>query len=399
MGSTRCLVDVLARPRVLNKGLIFSAYYYVKDAPEDKKKSVREIADDLRKQGVILDYSGVARYIREQAAEFKNNPDLYKKYQSYVQGLLGPKYFYRLIKKPDGSEDIESTYPSVIDFYKRAKAHNLSRTYIHNVLNTCQKFWESIGRRNPLDWTEQDLNEYLTKTNKGSKFTVATHLARVAPKIKDIEGRTKNLKTGARIPPVLRLKNFPDVWRRIKKRAIDLALPSERDEIDLILSTKIATGIRTGDRTAERELWGTKIGEGKSYIVTEGDEVAWHTYAKWHEDWDINYWVTGLKEKLRTYIKQRGKKIGDYLIDMGKPRALELLREACKAEGVSILTLHDLRKAYVSNLVRSGVRLEKAIKLNVGWKDIATAYKHYLIFEDISQDIEDALKRFDQNAT
>jgi hypothetical protein len=48
----------------------------------------------------------------------------------------------------------------------------------------------------------------------------------------------------------------------------------------------------------------------------------------------------------------------------------------------------------VSFLVRAGIPLERAIRLNVGWKDIKTANTHYLVFSAIWEDVQEKLNKF-----
>ena len=61
--------------------------------------------------------------------------------------------------------------------------------------------------------------------------------------------------------------DFPSKMFQVIRHAVGMMeTDEEKLEIETILLVKIYTGIRTGDRNDERELWGTRIGEGKSPI-------------------------------------------------------------------------------------------------------------------------------------
>lgn len=153
------------------------------------------------------------------------------------------------------------------------------------------------------------------------------------------------------------------------------------EEWEFIVDVKTASGIRTGDRRAERELWGTKCGKdsGKSFVYKFGDSIYWHVFAKKRELWDITLLPKELWNRIRTILEKR--KEGEYLISTDKKYARIILKEACRKIGIPELTLHDLRHIYATWQVKSGQKLEYLADLNVGWRDVNTLKGIYLEIE------------------
>jgi len=157
-----------------------------------------------------------------------------------------------------------------------------------------------------------------------------------------------------------------------------------KDEFVLVVWSKTLTGIRTGDREEERELWGTRINQGHTQIAvnSEGHFQSWTVSAKKKERWHFSLIPSKLKELLESHIDKYDLKSGDFLIqELDSHIANVWLKEACKQLQITPLNLHDLRKAYLTGLRLSGIPLEAAIDLMVGWKKIDTAKNHYLMLK------------------
>ena len=157
-----------------------------------------------------------------------------------------------------------------------------------------------------------------------------------------------------------------------------------KDEFVLVVWSKTLTGIRTGDREEERELWGTRINQGHTQIAvnSEGHFQSWTVSAKKKERWHFSLIPSKLKELLESHIDKYDLKSGDFLIqELDSHIANVWLKEACKQLQITPLNLHDLRKAYLTGLRLSGIPLEAAIDLMVGWKKIDTAKDHYLMMK------------------
>jgi len=138
---------------------------------------------------------------------------------------------------------------------------------------------------------------------------------------------------------------------------------------------KIYTGIRTGSFKEERELWGTKIGSGKTSISVINSRIIWHVLAKKNEEWDITQYPEIVGQKLKELMALRQH--GEPLIKMPIKRAIDLLAQACEKVGIPVMTLHDLRKVYGTWLALSGIEMLVASALNVGWTDLNTMKIHY----------------------
>ena len=202
---------------------------------------------------------------------------------------------------------------------------------------------------------------------------------------------TKDKKCQPRKIPVLHLPEFPALWNRTIELAKEIADENERDEIELILNVKTATGIRTGKRRYEKELWGTRIGEGKSSIYIHNNVVVWKVFAKANETWQISLIPERVKNMLLDHIRRRGLQQGDWLINMKTGRANEILGEASSRILNYRLRLHDCRKIFITYLERAGVGIEDIVSptcqcpFGVTWKDANTAYRHYLEMVDADQ--------------
>jgi len=161
--------------------------------------------------------------------------------------------------------------------------------------------------------------------------------------------------------------------------------PRARDELRLVLWIKPTTGIRTGmmnygSEVLERELWGTRIGAGKTNLqIVDGKIADWTVFAKRKEVWHIRFMPAKVRDLLISHVRK-------YRIQQGEPLLHELtarvasraLAAICRSLGICELRMHDLRKVYLTGLCLSGVPLETAVELNVGWLDLNTARKHYL---------------------
>jgi len=168
---------------------------------------------------------------------------------------------------------------------------------------------------------------------------------------------------------------FPQIIELGKKYLPD---SEQQLEWETVILTKASTGMRTGSRHQERELWGTKIGLGQTNItiLPEG-KIVWNVLAKKAERWEINLIPDRLKEALTKLYKLRNH--GDYLIKNPPEFYLSILKKVCAELDLNPpLQLHDMRKIFVTFLWLSGFPLEALDQINVGWKDLNTAKRHYL---------------------
>jgi integrase len=183
-------------------------------------------------------------------------------------------------------------------------------------------------------------------------------------------------------------KTLPAIFEKIKT----LPAPErEREEMNLAVGVKVASGIRTGDHKKERELWGTRINEGKTnlQISVEGSISDWIVFAKKGEIWHVRYMPQRLRTELIAFIRKYKLKNGDYLMQaLSIENARKYLKDICESLGIPPLRLHDLRKVYLTGLCLAGIPLETAVDLNVGWKDLNTAKKHYLEIRAMNADKE-----------
>lgn len=262
--------------------------------------------------------------------------------------------------------------------------------------------WEQVWKKPLESVTEQDLLRaiaWIKENHAKSQFhwlLALRTICRVG--IFPVEWLTKHLSTkgkkGAyRIPAIL---TKPEFFKTIlpkmlaESHSLEGLTKREKDEFALAFAIKVTTGIRTGERKKERELWGTKIKQGQTSLqITDGKLMDWEVFAKKKEVWKITLLPVDILKELVNHVGKYELKPGDFLIqELTTPKALKALRQLCKKVGIESLRLHDLRKVYLTGLCLAGVPLETAVTINVGWKDLNTARDHYQMIKGLNADKE-----------
>ena len=110
--------------------------------------------------------------------------------------------------------------------------------------------------------------------------------------------------------------------------------------------------------------------------MDDADQFQIQIYEKLGEEWAVTWLPQKVRKELWDHYKTL--KTGDLLF----PLPLERFRADWgnmteKYCGVRLI-LHDLRKVSLTWLYVCGVRLEVATRINVGWKDLSTADRHYV---------------------
>jgi len=383
----------MVAPKKLSDDQAFQIYYSQFEAPE--KKSTYELAKEFPN----VNQSTIQRTAERLNKQFQADATTFTAYQDWKKQIVEAPYLFKIEARPDGSSAFTSPYPWVTDYMegRYGRSRNPAQTVgnIRATMNRAQAIWLKLGKRNPNSWTRQDLNNILMQTTPGSKFSTSLAMRAVSPPLMSVHGMTTGLKGEPRKVAILMLPDFPQMFKQIvaiaKEKADD---ERTRDEIELILLTKAQTGIRTGVRRWESEIWGTRIAAGRSPIQFIGNDFTWHVYAKRGEEWDIGFKTDQLRTMLAGFVRKYDLKTGDWLLSIGDTKANRLLREACQQLNLTPLHLHDCRKIYVSFLVRAHIPLETAIGLNVGWKDMNTAFKHYLQFKPLWEEMEAQKRKF-----
>ncbi len=270
-----------------------------------------------------------------------------------------------------------------------------------------RKIWETVWGHKPLSaLTENDFMRARSalETEAGFKFNkvmALRYLVRFGfgkPEYLTKFLRTKGLKPPPRMPAELQVRElFPLIVPKIRAELAAMEAegkidPEIRETCELLMDIKRTTGIRTGDRSEERELWGTRIGAGKSMLIldTEGKFLAWQVHAKRGEQWSIKKetFPSQVRERLAAYIRKQGLKQGDFLLHHNTATISGPIQEACKRAGITPLELHDFRKLYATGFIFADIPLEVAVDLNVGWKDINTMKKYYVMIKGLKAEQE-----------
>lgn len=372
----------------------FFAYFHAKDASQTK--SLRDIAADIKRDyGKEFTAPTIGNMVAAVGEMLATDAAVKDGYERFKAEMKQSKYFYRF----NSEGKIESPYESVRRKCEQvfAKKGYYSR-HVKQSLRVAEKFWQFVGRKKPDDWTEDDLNGYLATLSQGKKFAATVSVRAFSKELRDIDNATQGLKGLPRMPAVLKVKEFPQIFKQLVEKTLEMTPIDQKADMEFILRVKPATGIRTGERETNKGLWGTKIGApyknkyGKngSNVQVVGKTLLWHVLEKMDEEWDINFLTDDLRAYIANFVQRRASEGRKFLIEgLTDMQANRIFGDACEAIGIERLELHDMRKIYVSFLVRAGIPLEKAISLNVGWKDIATAYKHYLALADLGEKEEE----------
>lgn len=156
----------------------------------------------------------------------------------------------------------------------------------------------------------------------------------------------------------------------------------EMEKIDMAFGQairfKLCTQMRTGKRKSERGFFGIKVGSGaKSYALFDRPDVYQiHVLEKMGEEWDIGWLPRKVSDEV--YRLAMTKKTGDPLWDMNPKKLLAAWGDITERIIGRRFALHDLRKVSLTWFYVCGLPLEVATRLNVGWKDLSTADRHYV---------------------
>lgn len=150
------------------------------------------------------------------------------------------------------------------------------------------------------------------------------------------------------------------------------------DEYGAGIRFKLCTQMRTGDRKAQRAFFGIRVGtDGKSYAYIESPDV-WqiHVLEKQGNQWDMTWLPRKVREEV--YDLAITRENGEPLWQMSIAKFRKAWGEVTKRIIGRKLDLHDLRKISLTWFYVCGLPLEVATRLNVGWKDMSTADRHYI---------------------
>jgi len=312
------------------------------------------------------------------------------------QGLLIPK---QQIKKEEVAPLITEfdQIPEIIEWRKYMFAKGIKEKTIYGRLLILRQLWNFLGKKRPNTINLEDVMDYVAKLREEKKYLFSKYVAiRSWFKFLAYKGylpsnllqqylaelETKGLK-GEPILVYLTREEF----ERLENALISLFDDEYYKKlIRAMIWVKVTTGIRTGDPKEKRELCGLTM--DKMRII--GEQVIFDgILAKKNEIWnDVRPSPQACRYLLEylSYKNEVGLGKCEYVFcnSNGSPvtgsQLARWFREARKIAGITKpCTPHTLRKTYLSWLVSSGVPLEIAIDLNVGWKDIATAKKYYLV--------------------
>lgn len=284
----------------------------------------------------------------------------------------------------------------VIEWKKYMFAKNLSERTIENRIQILRSMWRRLNKKRPMTFNIQDVLDQMARMREEGKKNLFSFVSTMRNWFKFLT--YKDYLDGNTLQKYLNELGT----KGLKGEPIIVYL--ERDEFDKLVNAlqslfdddyykklvkamawvKVTTGIRTGDPIKKRELLGLQL----SQMRIIGNQVIFDgVFAKKKEIWNdvrpspkaceylldyLNYRKKLGIESEYVFCKPNGNPISpkQFTLWFRKAKAIANLKKPCHP--------HVLRKTYLSWMVASGVPLEVAIDLNVGWKDIATAQKYYL---------------------
>lgn len=274
-----------------------------------------------------------------------------------------------------------------------------------NIISRLKRIWEACWRKPLESVDENDIVKAVAWIREKQPDGQFDWILSIRYMIRSGIGQpywlTKHLGTrGKKRPPrTLAILNSPDffdktlplIYSEIDK--LTYLSQRQRNELRLVLMLKATTGIRTGAmirrrKLLELELWGTRLGEGKTNLqIINCQFVDWIVRAKKNETWHIKYMPPKVMRLLLSHVAKYRIGQGEPLIqELKTVQALKALKCICRNLALPNLVLHDFRKVYLTGLCLSGIPLETAVDLNVGWKDLNTARNHYLAVKAMNAD-------------
>lgn len=259
------------------------------------------------------------------------------------------------------------------------------------VFNFCSKVWEQVWNKPSLvdlkDKNSQSMEKCAIMFHEkfgSDKKRMRQRLKRIRFLMRFIDRRDINDKH-------FKMSNskHPRAVRRIDEVTF-MDFPTKLDECfeefenrlgwleRLGLQFKLCTQMRTGSKKSEREFYGLRKGSqsGKSYIIFNNrDEFRSTIYAKKSEIWRLIW----LPEQVRHEMYEHTETLdtGDFVFDFDKRKVSRTWGNITKKKIGVRMRLHDLRKVSITWFYSVGIPLEVSAMMNVGWRDLSTAMKHY----------------------
>lgn len=325
------------------------------------RKIKKEYIEYRKTQGEIIkkpDYDLLDKSVRDFEEELKATTDL-----SFLGWLKGKTKSWRPIFNYCQKEWLRQNKPSLYWIAQRDSPEHQAEQFIQSFIEN--QLQEAKTRR-----TRKTLMSYLLmflgRKDVYEKFLKIT--------------QSRDPRSVKEVPEIL-MTDFPKKF----ERALDLMEERLGKEGSLLIKLKLVTLMRTGDIQEGRELWGIKVKETNStyLIMNSEDEFVFKIHAKMNESWTVRWIPKEVRRELYELYQSREK--GSQLIQLNVKDVRRVWKEVTEEVGLPPLSLHDLRKVALSWLWMMGIQLEVATDINVGWKDLNTAKRHYIQFRGAIQ--------------
>ena len=261
---------------------------------------------------------------------------------------------------------------TVFNFCRRVWAHTWDKPSLVRLMDDSDSLGDQLCLKWLAEWTDAENNE----RNRTRKKLIRPLLAFL--KRSDLNDQYMTMRQSRDPRPVKKIPEinspqFPLLFVKCLEEMVKV-----HDEYGAGIRFKLCTQMRTGDRKAERAFFGIRVGTvGKSYAFIESPDV-WqiHVLEKQGNQWDMSWLPRKVREEI--YMFSKTKNNGDPLFGFSKKKFRKAWGEVTLRIMGRKLDLHDLRKISLTWFYVCGLPLEVASRLNVGWKDLSTADRHYI---------------------
>lgn len=257
------------------------------------------------------------------------------------------------------------------------------------IFSFCQKVWTDVWERPSLVLVKNDENQlgdklclkFLETFNDPKRSRNRKKLIRNLFRFlgrRDLCDRYLTM-TASRDPRnVKRIPQIPMMKFPSQIQAVFDEMNEINPEMGLANEFKLASMMRTGNRSEDRGLMGIKVGpDNPSYIIMDGpDEYQIHVVEKMREEWDVTWLPRRVRERLWELYQRR--EIGEPLFRFKVREWRRLFGDLTERIIGMRMIPHDLRKVSITWLYVNKIPLELAVEINVGWKDLSTAKDHYM---------------------
>lgn len=181
--------------------------------------------------------------------------------------------------------------------------------------------------------------------------------------------------------PEISFKKFPEQLNQI----IDSMGKKYGHQGITLIQFKTSSLGRTGGREEGKDIFGLSKIDGQSWVIMEKreDEISFRSKikSKREEDWYVSYIPPIVLKSLYEIYEKRER--GEFLFNLDKDTFVKDFGDISEKIVGRRLKLHDLRKVGATWYYVLGLPMDIVSEMGVGWKDLNTLKRHYLMFRKL----------------